>query len=322
MADHSIFPKDRQVRASDGTRLAYTVVGDGPRTPVLFVNGWTCSDGYWVHIGPRLVAAGHPAIYADTRGHGASGLPRSPGFAGRGLRDEDVSPERIADDFVEVLDHAGVDRAAFAGHSMGVQTIVEVARRHPGRVAALMPIAGTFENPVKTFADKAFLNGLYPIADVLFRHVPFELLRPVIRRTTSPSLGLKVIRGIKVGGPKVTEEAITPHMVHVGEVNFSVLWRMMSGLRGHATADFLPSITAPALVLAGRRDVFTPPSVQETMAELIPGAEIVWFDEGGHLLPIEEPEGVADAMVDFLARRVDREAEATASTPELSLPPR
>jgi pimeloyl-ACP methyl ester carboxylesterase len=55
--------------------------------------------------------------------------------------------------------------------------------------------------------------------------------------------------------------------------------------------------------------------VQEKMAELIPDAEIVWFDEGGHLLPIEEPEGVADAMVDFLARRVDREPETTASTP-------
>src|SRR5205807_873138 len=81
------------------------------------------SDGYWVPIGPRLVAAGHPAIYVDTRGHGASGLPRAPGFAARGLHDDDVSPERIADDFVEVLDHAGVAKAAFTGHSMGVQAI-------------------------------------------------------------------------------------------------------------------------------------------------------------------------------------------------------
>jgi pimeloyl-ACP methyl ester carboxylesterase len=304
LPEHSIFAKDRHVRASDGTRLAYTIRGNGPKTPVLFVNGWTCSDGYWVHIGPALVNAGHPAIYADTRGHGESGLPRSPGFAGRGLRDEDVAPERIADDFVEVLDHAGIERAAFTGHSMGVQTIVEVARRHPERVAALMPVAGTFENPVKTFADLPFLDRLYPIADVLFRFVPFELLRPVFRRTTTPAFGLKIIRGIKVGGPKVTEEAITPHMVHVTEVNFSVLWRMMSGLRGHATADFLPTITAPVLVLAGRRDLFTPPSVQQRMADVIPDAEIVWFEEGGHLLPIEEPAGVADAMVDFLARRV------------------
>jgi len=297
------------VRVSDGCRIAYTVIGDGPNVPVLFVNGWTCSDGYWAHIGPALVAAGHPAVYVDTRGHGASGLPRSPGFAARRLRDEDVSPERVADDFVEVLDAAGIGAAAFTGHSMGVQAIVEVVRRHPDRVAALMPNAGTFENPVKTFADKAFLDRLYPIADVLFRYVPFEVLRPVMRRTTSPKVGLKVIRAIKVGGEKVTEEAITPHMRQLTDVNFSVLWRMMSGLRGHATAEFLPSITTPTLVLAGRRDLFTPPSVQQRMADLIPDAEIAWFEEGGHLLPIEEPDGVAEAMIDFLARRVDRAAD-------------
>src|SRR5260221_9967028 len=196
---------------------------------------------------------------------------------------------------------------------MGVQAFVEVARRRPDRVAALMPVAGTFENPVKSFADMPFLDRLYPIADVLFRFVPFEVLRPVMRRTTTPGVGLKIIRGIKVGGDKVTEQAITPHMRQLTEVNFSVLWRMMSGRRGHATADFLPSITAPVLVLAGRRDLFTPPSVQQRMADLVPDAEIVWFEEGGHLLPIEEPEGVADAMVEFLAGRVDVEREASAS---------
>ena len=98
-------------------------------------------------------------------------------------------------------------------------------------------------------------------------------------------------------------------MRQLTDVNFSVLWRMMSGLRGHATAEFLPSITTPTLVLAGRRDLFTPPSVQQRMADLIPDAEIAWFEEGGHLLPIEEPDGVAEAMIDFLARRVDRAAD-------------
>ena len=72
--------------------------------------------------------------------------------------------------------------------------------------------------------------------------------------------------------------------------------------------DFLPTITAPTLILGGRRDLFTPPSVQEKMADLIPDSEIVWFEEGGHMLPIEEPEGIVSAMRDFLARRVDLKA--------------
>ena len=303
--DNAIFPKDRTATASDGTRLAYTVVGDGPLTPIFFVNGWTCSDAYWAEIGPPLVERGHPVVFADTRGHGESGLPRQPGFCARNLTRDDVSVDRLARDVVEILDDAGIAKAALAGHSMGVQTIFETYRIAPDRVAAIFPVAGTFENPVRTFADKAFLDSLYPVADVLFKFMPFEVLRPFIRRTASPELGHRVVRLIKVAGPKVRAESLAPHMAQIGEVNFSVLFKMMSEMRKHSCADILPTVHVPVLVLAGRRDLFTPPSVQDKMADLIPNNEIVWFEESGHMLPIEEPAGIVEAMTDFLTRRVD-----------------
>jgi pimeloyl-ACP methyl ester carboxylesterase len=125
-----------------------------------------------------------------------------------------------------------------------------------------------------------------------------------MKRFADPNLGVKVVRLIKVAGPKVTAEHLAPHIAQISEVNFSVLWRMMSALRGHSTIADLPNITAPTLICAGRRDLFTPPSVQEKMAELIPDAEIVWFEDGGHMLPVEEPEGIVAAMTEFLARRL------------------
>src|SRR5207248_4933532 len=130
---------------------------EGPKTPILFVNGWSCSDGYWVQIGPGVVDAGHPAIFMDTRGHGESGLPRDPGFLARNLRKEDVSTARLGQDVIEVIDDAGFERVALSGHSMGVQIIVETCRLAPNRIAALMPVARTFENPVRTFAELAVL---------------------------------------------------------------------------------------------------------------------------------------------------------------------
>ncbi|HVB92244.1 MAG TPA: alpha/beta hydrolase, partial [Acidimicrobiales bacterium] len=227
-----------------------------------------------------------------------------PGFAARELRAEDVAPERLAADIVEVLDKTGVERAVLVGHSMGVQAIVETCRVAPERVAGLIPIAGTFENPVKTFADMPVLDRLYPIADVIFRFVPFEGIRPVTRRIAHPGLGRRLMVGIGVGGPNVQEKDIASHIAHIGDVNFSVLFKMMSGLRRHHTAEFLPEITVPTLVLAGRRDHFTPASVQQRMADLIPDCELMWFDDSGHLLPIEAPDRVATAIVDFLERRV------------------
>ncbi len=299
------FPKDHDLTVSDGTRIAYTVHGEGPGIPVVFVNGWSCTDGYWTTIGPVVVAAGHRVIFLDMRGHGESGLPRRPGFAGRDLRAEDVAPERLAADIVEVLDDAGVERAVLVGHSMGVQAIVETCRAAPERVAGLVPIARAFENPVRTFAEKPVLDRLYPLGEVIFAFLPFEGLRPMLRRIAHPGLGRRVIQVTGIGGPNVQEVDITAHLAHIGEVNFSVLFKMMSGLRRHHTAEFLPEIAVPTLILAGRLDRFTPPSVQQRMADLIPDSELVWFDDAGHLLPIEAPGEVAGAVVDFLARRVD-----------------
>ncbi|TMK85809.1 MAG: hypothetical protein E6G57_13215 [Actinobacteria bacterium] len=119
-----------------------------------------------------------------------------------------------------------------------------------------------------------------------------------------------MVRLIRVAGPKVTAERLAPHLKQIVELDFSVLFKMMGEQRKHMTADFLPTIKAPTLVLAGRKDLFTPPSVQERMGELVPESEIVWFEEGGHMLPIEEPEGIAAAMRDFMDRRVDTTASA------------
>jgi len=306
--EYAIWPKDRLVTTSDGTPIAYTVVGEGPKTPILFVNGWTCSDAYWAVIGPGMIKAGHPCIFVDTRGHGESGLPRDPGFLACNLKKEDVTTERLARDVLEVIDDAGLDRVALSGHSLGVQIIVEACRLRPDAVAALLPVAGTFENPVKTFADLGIFDRIYPVADIFLGLFPFAFLKPFNKGLANPETGLKMVKLIKVAGPKVTAERLAPHLRQIVELDFSVLFKMMGEQRKHATAEFLPSITAPTLIFAGRRDLFTPPSVQEKMAELIPDAEIVWFDEGGHMLPIEEPEGIVAAMRDFMARRVETPA--------------
>jgi len=302
--EYARFPKDRAVEVSDGTRVAFTVLGGGPKVPVVFVNGWTCSDGYWAKIAAAVSEAGYPAVFVDLRGHGESGLPRRPGVAARRLRAEDLSADRLARDVVEVMDAAGLARAVLVGHSIGVQIVVEVCRIAPERVAGLVAVAGAFENPVKTLAGRPILDRLYPIVNAFMPYLPLEALRPVLRRVATPTLGRRVAGAVGAAGPKVTAQDMAAHMRHVGDLNFSVLVKMLSSLRGHRTASFLPQITAPTLVLAGSRDLFTPPRVPKQMVSAIPDAEIVWFEQAGHLLPVEEPDGAAHALLNFLAERV------------------
>jgi pimeloyl-ACP methyl ester carboxylesterase len=67
-------------------------------------------------------------------------------------------------------------------------------------------------------------------------------------------------------------------------------------------------------VFAGAKDAFAPPAVQQHMHELIPESEIMWFEDGGHMLPVEAPDAIAAAMVELLRRR----ASATNRTPVLA----
>jgi len=275
------------------------------------MNGWTCPDAYWKNIVPGIVDAGHPAVLFDARGHGQSGLPRAPGLFGTKLHKEDLTVERLARDVIELIEAAGIDRAVLLGHSMGVQGLFEAYRIAPDRVAGLIPVAGTYENPVPTFANQAFLDKLFPIADVLFRRVPFVLLRPVLAQGTRfPNLGVRAVQFLHVANHNVTAEDIAPHAAQFSELNMSVLWRIMSEMRGHSAAAVLPEVRVPVLILAGRKDVFTPQTVQERMHALLPDSEIVWFEEGGHLLPVEESTGIVGAVNDFLTRRIDVKASA------------
>lgn len=307
-AENAVWPKDRFFSTTDGGTIAYAVAGEGPRTPVVFMNGWTCPDAYWKGIVPAVVDRGHRAVLFDTRGHGESSLPIPPARSAIDIAPHHVSVSRVATDIIELLDHASLERAVLVGHSMGVQGIFEAYRvGGPQRIAGIVPVAGTFENPVPTFMEKAVLDKLFPIGDALLSRLPFAALRPVMAQAhrMPQALTMRIIRALLRAGEQVQYADVERHVRQISEVDFSVMWRMMSEMRGHSAADVLPTIEVPVLVLGGQRDHFTPPSVQHRMADLIPGSELVLYEHGGHLLPVEEAEAIARDLTDWLRRRVD-----------------
>jgi pimeloyl-ACP methyl ester carboxylesterase len=58
----------------------------------------------------------------------------------------------------------------------------------------------------------------------------------------------------------------------------------------------LPTISCPTLVLVGREDALTPPSLAEEIAAGIPGARLEIIPECGHLSSLEQPEAVNRAL--------------------------
>jgi pimeloyl-ACP methyl ester carboxylesterase len=58
----------------------------------------------------------------------------------------------------------------------------------------------------------------------------------------------------------------------------------------------LPSIGLPTTVLVGTRDRLTPVRLGRSIAERIPGAQLVILPGAGHMLPLEAPDRIVDAV--------------------------
>lgn len=307
-AAYAVFPKEQRTVVDDGTTLAWTLLpstGTGPeRTPVVTVSGWSCSDAYWAHIAPALQALGHPVLVLDTRGHGASGLPRHPGRGARDLRTEDISIARIAADVWQVATTAGIDRAVLMGHSMGVQVVLEADRLAPERTAGMVLIAGSYENPLKTFWGLPVADMAFPFAKVAAATTPAPILKAVMQPARLTALGAWAAKVARATGPKAQATDMAPYLLHIASTDMAVMVRLIDAMRRHSAADHLRQVVAPTLILAAGRDTFTPPRCSQHMFERIPTAEIQWFEDAGHTLPIEEPEAIVEHVDEWYGRRV------------------
>lgn len=301
---YALFRKERRTIADDGTPIASTLRNAaGPGIPLVFANGWSCSDAYWGKLVPILEDLGHPCLIPDTRGHGRSGLPRPPGRGAGHLSLDDVSMARVARDLVNVMDDVGLDRAVIVGHSMGVQTALEVYRQIPDRVAGLVLVAGTAENPAKTFYGTPLGDLGFPVLAAIARWAP-EAFSPVWATIGPASVGHFGARLVRAAGPKASKEDLHPYLLHLRSVDPAVVVLMAGAMRAHSAVDLLPSITAPTLVVAAGADVFTPARCSEAIHHQVPDSELVTFPDAGHTVPVEEPEALAAANEDFIDRRV------------------
>jgi esterase/lipase len=74
--------------------------------------------------------------------------------------------------------------------------------------------------------------------------------------------------------------------------------------RYRCVTDQLGRITSPTLIIVGDQDVATVPEKAEKMHAGISTSRLVIIPGAGHTSPIEEPEVVTAAMVEFLDSQV------------------
>jgi pimeloyl-ACP methyl ester carboxylesterase len=216
-------------------------------------------DAVVAHLGGRV-----RAVVPDRPGYGATG--GAPGGF-----------EANAAAVVELLEEVGAADAVMVGHSWSGGVALELAQRHPARVAALVLVGAVGASGSVAGVDRVLAAPL--IGDAL-------------------SLG-----GMTAIGLRPLRWLLSPGTVDagVGE-RWWRRWRtFMAEQRAlleelPAVAARLAEVRAPSIVVIGESDRIVRPSSQEALAAAI-GAEVVRVPGAGHQVPRERPEIVAEAVL-------------------------
>lgn len=255
----------------DGLDIHYTAHGEG--RPVVLGHSFLCSAEMWAPQVEPLVAAGYRVINVDARGHGRSGRV-----------DADFTLYDMVEDVLAVLNDLGVERAIWAGLSIGGMVALRAALVVPQRVEALV-LLDTDAGP-----ESAWKRFKYSALGMIARTAG---LRPVLPRVMPLMFGS-------------TTRRLRPDLVGEWRERFiglhvpSVL-RMLRALKQRDdVVPRLPEIAVPALVIVGEEDVSLPPVHSRVLARGLRASELVEIAGAGHLSALEQPEAVTEAMLEFL----------------------
>jgi pimeloyl-ACP methyl ester carboxylesterase len=264
-----------------GARTNYVEMGDGP--PLVFVHGLSGCWQNWLENIPHF-ARTHRVIAVDLPGFGASPMPpwrlTIPAYG------------RFVRDFCERL---GIDRCSLVGNSMGGFIASEVAITEPERV------------------DDLTLVSAAGITWARSRREPAEMLARV-GRAAAPLVLRFELSAIK--RPRFRHQAFAGVFHDPTKIRRELLWEnvvpafqspgyfdAMRNLVGYDIRDRLGEIGVPTLIVWGRNDRVVPvPAALAYKKRIGDNAELVIFDECGHVPEMERPERFNRVVQQFLAR--------------------
>jgi pimeloyl-ACP methyl ester carboxylesterase len=266
-----------------GHRVIYRIAGDGP--PVLLIHGMVNSSKHWERVALRL-ADRYTVVAPDLLGHGDSAAVRG-----------DYSLGAHACSIRDLLTTIGIDRATVVGHSLGGGIAMQFFYQFPQRVERLALISsGGLGHEVSPMLRGAALPGASAgIWLVANRRVRGALDRAGERMRA---------RGSRKG---VYLQAVARAMRPLGDAAarqaFLQTLRAVIDVRGqHVSAmDRLYLLgELPTLIVWGERDNTIPMKHGLAAHELIPNSRFVTLPKAAHFPNLEDPDGLADALVDWL----------------------
>ena len=187
---------------------------------------------------------------------------------------------------------------------MGCQVLLEFWRRHPDRVAGLVPICGPTAARWTRSSPPRLTAILFESIAALVTGSPGVLeavLRPLLR---SPIADAIARLGL-INSQLASREDMAPYFEHLAKMDMQVFFLMALAMQRHDAGPWLKRIDVPTLIVAGENDQLTPLSLSYRMRDEISGAEMLLLPKGSHAGIIEHPELISLRLEKFLHQRVE-----------------
>ena len=253
-------------------KVAVQGPADASGVPIMLSHALGLDLSMWDGLASEL-AASHPVLRYDHRGHGGSAVPAGP-----------YSMIDLVDDAARLIREWGRGPVVWIGLSMGGMVGQGLAVRHPELLRGLVLANTSSQYPEAARAmweqriATVEVQGLSAIADMVM-----ERYFTAAFRAENPGA--------------------------VAAFRCGLLRTDLAGYVGccHAVANVdwleaLPQVKCPTLIIAGAQDVGAPVAMSQAMAERIPGAQLVVLDFASHLSVAEVPTLFAQHVQRFLMR--------------------
>ena len=234
-------------------------------------------------------------VFYDHRGHGQS-AEASP---------DTYTVEQLGKDLETVLAvTAPKGPVVLVGHSMGGMTVLSHARqypqRYPTRIVGAALISSAAEGVARSPLGEILKNPALEAARFAVRHAPKTVHRG---RGAAKSIIAPILRAASYGDEKVSPSvvAFSEKMMHGTPI--ATLVGFLHALEVHDEDAGLRTLAkVPTLIACGAHDLITPVEHSEAMAAALPKSELVIVGGAGHLVQLEQPEAIDDALVRLVER--------------------
>lgn len=239
----------------------YRLEGEGD--PVVLIAGYSCDHTFWDGVFDLLIKK-YRVLAFDNRAVGRTEDDGAP-----------LNMELMADETVQLFQALAISNPHLIGHSMGGMIAQIIGKKHSIRTLILLNTTG-----------KTNARTLMVMENLL------KLIEEKVRMETVIEASLPWFFSPSFLADRNNIEAIKKRMMdNPYPQSLKDLKRQFNALKAFDISRFPALFKAPAFVIASQEDIICLPEEMEGEKKMV---------EGGHSTPLEIPQAITAAIVEFL----------------------